>query len=173
MPTERRYASRQVAPHRINLPQAGHMSDEAVRFEGEDKIRRYQLKPSSICLVGRHMVEGVVDFRRLKPVRVIGEPLGVWQCGWIEDRLPGAVDPSGSADQDLRHVGRGLGTNGQSRVTGFKRTSKHGRRRLRQGFDAFSFLFRRGAAITKIGAEGAEDLATRRLDRQAPRANEA
>ena len=137
------------------------MSDEAVRFEGEDKIRRYQLEPSSICLGGRHIVEGVVDFRRLKPVRVIGEPLGVGQCGWIEDRLPGAVDPSGSADQDLRHVGRGSGTNSQSRVPGFKRASKHGRRRLRQGFDAFSFPFRRGPAITKIGAEGAEDVATR------------
>lgn len=105
MPTERRCALRQVAPQRINLPKAGHMSDESARFEGEDKIRRYQLKPSSICLVGRYMVEGVVDFRRLKPVCIIGEPLGVGQCGWIEDRFPGAVDPSGSADQDLRHVG--------------------------------------------------------------------
>src|ERR1043165_9472780 len=101
MPTKRSCGSRQVAPHRINRPQAGHMSDEAVRFESEDKIRRYQLEPSSICLGGRHMVEGVVDFRRLKPVRVIGEPLGVGQCGWIEKRFPGAVDPPGSADQDL------------------------------------------------------------------------
>ena len=65
--------------------------------------------PSLESLFFRQVVEGIVDFDRIEVLRVILEPLALWQIGGIEPFFPVVIIPSGCADSNiaihLTHVG--------------------------------------------------------------------
>src|SRR5207245_10163877 len=81
--------------------QLTHVRDVLRRLEREEKIRRSRLAPGGDVLLGRQVVEGVVDLERPEARCVVAEEVLWLHLRRIEDRLPGGVRPARRADESV------------------------------------------------------------------------
>src|SRR6266566_1124336 len=81
--------------------QLAHVRDVLRRLEREEKIRRRRLAPGGDVLLGRQVVEGVVDLERPEARGVVVEEVLWLHLRRIEDRLPGGIRPARRADESV------------------------------------------------------------------------
>ena len=76
------------------------MRDEATGFTREQELFRGSLSPIDERVMGRKLIEGVIDFDRVKVLGVDAEKFGTWCVLRIERTYPMVVMPAGSSNVD-------------------------------------------------------------------------